>query len=384
MSGPGTAPWWRELLRAALRSDPRAAGPHITDDEELIACWAGGLLPGNEVLDHLAECDSCRREVLRLVADGLLELPQEQRAVIRPRRLRWRGPAALAFAATLLLAVGAYLWLHDRAPPRDPVLAAAKADLDERRYGDAVTRLETWLDGEHPAADREQAKALLERAGYETAREELTGGRPSQADAVVEKLKRRGVASARLCNLALQAAQRQPVEVALVRHGSLLGYGYEMDGSSPGKALPVIDDASERTDRDFRAALRDYPNDAVLHINYGQFLLAQARTQEARDQFTAALKVDPDRAEAHLGLGLAAYELNEDDTALAEFESFLRQRPNDPDGYVNAAVTLERMGQAAKAVPRWQKAADLTADATLRQRIATHLKRLGAPAPENP
>jgi len=52
----------------------------------------------------------------------------------------------------------------------------------------------------------------------------------------------------------------------------------------------------------FQAAVRINPNDADAHYNWGTALAQQGRLTEASDQFRLALRIKPDHAEAQSSL----------------------------------------------------------------------------------
>jgi tetratricopeptide (TPR) repeat protein len=72
---------------------------------------------------------------------------------------------------------------------------------------------------------------------------------------------------------------------------------------------------------------------AALHVDHGKQQLLQGFYQEARDNFRKALTLDPDNAEAHVGLAKAQIALNDLSGARSELDSTLHSQPN-PDAYV--------------------------------------------------
>jgi tetratricopeptide (TPR) repeat protein len=384
MNRPASAEWWRWLFRRAVDNQPSSSGGHVSEDDELLACWAAGHLSRPELADllrHLGHCAPCRREIAALIREGVLELPdaEEQaalpfapRAARGPRRA-WRTwmLAAAAVAAVILPLVA---WRLYR-PPGDTTLATAERDLDAGRPAEALDRLERWLDAEHPPAERERALGLLERAGAEVARDDLVERRFDAVQALIRRLADRGVASARLTNLELQAERGIPAEFALAQAGMLTDYGYTLAGSSLGKDIPDTDPKTERLEKEWQQAVRDNPKDASLRLNYGQFLLSRRQAEEAKERFREALRLGGRDALARLGWGLAAYDLHDYAEARQQFEALLGGAPDDVAGHVNLAMCLEQLGQGAAAREHWQRAAELTGDEALRGRIRRHLER---------
>jgi Putative zinc-finger len=148
--------------------------------------WMDGSLPAAEVLEveaHLASCPACRESERRLrqVLAHAAALPRSQspardlwpeiaERLARERKWSWAGtPLALAAAATVLVGIGALLWIQraptparmveipvaspqlvtattDGQPLADPVLAAA-----EREYELAANTLLEALQQRRPA-----------------------------------------------------------------------------------------------------------------------------------------------------------------------------------------------------------------------------------------
>ena len=82
-----------------------------------------------------------------------------------------------------------------------------------------------------------------------------------------------------------------------------------------------------------------------------QALLAQQRFGEARERFREALRVNPDYAPAHAGLGAALFHLNAHEAALA---AALRLQPH----WALAGTLRRLMGQAARELGRLDEAGE--------------------------
>lgn len=72
---------------------------------------------------------------------------------------------------------------------------------------------------------------------------------------------------------------------------------------------------------------------AAMHLDQGKQQLHQGFYEEARDNFREALSLDPNNAEAHIGLANAQIALNDLAGARTELDSTLRSQPT-PDAYV--------------------------------------------------
>ena len=73
------------------------------------------------------------------------------------------------------------------------------------------------------------------------------------------------------------------------------------------------------------AVTRDNP---IAQNLLGNALALRGQTREAMGHFTAALRLDPDYANAHFGLGIALQELGKFDEAIAQYNETLRIEPD--------------------------------------------------------
>lgn len=404
MSTPQHSKRVLEILRRAADSQPIPEQGHFVDDDELLACWSAGLLSPQEqrsILDHLAICPTCRHEVAERIRQGLLELPDaseeshgsevplhqlratDERPPVQTvesptvqdalsSRLLHSNWMRLVLAASILVCVGAMWWFTSSAGSAR-MLAQVSRDLQSGRADVALGRAEQLLGGKLDPATSARTKELLEEAGYRVAGSKLEDRDFKDVLEIEHRVAKHGTDSARLANLRLQAERGIPAELALSAAGSLVDYGYELDGSSRRKSLPIVDHTTERVDKEYQTTIAAHPHDVGLLVNRGQFLLSQARPDEARPCFGSALAIAPQSAIAHLGLGLVDFQEHKLDAALEHFETAARLDPNSVAAHLNAGVCLQAMNRPKDAMPYWRQVLKTAKDAQLRERIESQL-----------
>ena len=378
------------IFRSAIDSQPAPVpeGPHFVDDDELLARWASDQLTPDDreqIIDHLAVCPYCRNELAELIGDGVLESPEADdeaadsappaKTATLPLPDRFRQPAPwtrMLLAASVLFSIVGLLW-YLNTPGPEAMLAMAELDLQQGRASRALEEVDGLLDRELDPNVQAGAERLLERAGYEMAGSELAAGNWKRVKQIDSRVSRRVGASARLLNLRFQADREIPAELTMAHQGSLLDYGYEPDGRLPQKAMPEQNEVTDNLYDEFPQAVSEHADEVVLRLNYGEFLLSQRENGEAREQFSAALRLDPQNAHARLGLGLCDFSADRYKEALEHFQASLGLAANLVAGHVNAAVCLEKLSRSPEARSHWQRVIDLSDDATLRRRIEAHL-----------
>lgn len=393
MNQPGGQRWMIEILRRAADDGPVPATGHLIgdgwEDEELLACWESGLLTAGqreEIVQHLALCPTCRRGVVAMIRSGRLKFQQTAselaadlsmpRPIVVPPVAWWRSRRfyGMAIAACLLVGLASVFWRHSAGGPRG-VLALAERQLRSGQPADAMRSLEPLWDRALPAGLEANAKAMLGEAGSRAAAEKLARKDFRGVLEIESRVARRAGPSGELANLRLQAERGIPARVALDQMGTLIDYGYELDGSSPRKALPIMDQTTDRLNKEYQGALAVHPDNLDLLLNRGHFLLSQSRWDEAKRCFSEALQANPGSAAAEVGLGLIEFDAGRAQEALAHFRSALKSDPRNVAAQVNAGICLFSRGQKAEARRLWQQSLELTQDPTLRQRLNAQLKQ---------
>ena len=92
-------------------------------------------------------------------------------------------------------------------------------------------------------------------------------------------------------------------------------------------------------------------------VNRGVILHKLQRVQTALDDFNAALRINPDQADALINRGVARLSLGEFDVALADIQRGITLGPSEPAlAYYNRAIAHERMGRIPEAYYDYQRA----------------------------
>lgn len=91
------------------------------------------------------------------------------------------------------------------------------------------------------------------------------------------------------------------------------------------------------------------PDSAEVHRELGASLYELGAYAEARDAYLRALELDPEATRTHYLLGVTYLELADYDEAIHQFENFLSEMPDHPQGQVNLAVCFARKQNFARA-----------------------------------
>ncbi|NQT41266.1 MAG: hypothetical protein HQ581_27510 [Planctomycetes bacterium] len=321
-----------DLFRTAAGSGPNADEPHFVDDEELLTCWSLGEISRRqeeEILDHLARCPYCRHELAEMLRQGVIDAPAEV--------------------------------VVDFVPPEEPPNTIARGPFSSAAAG-----------GPQPAPPGATSR-VRHRTVLRAATLALAG---SLALGVFISLStdRTGPEVARLDKPGSDAVDLSEFAERL---GSLRDRGYELNGGNfkmGGAGMPAMGpDWSARRAR-FEAAADEYSDHVSFVNDYGRFLLAGNRWDPAKEQFEAALRLEPGNREAMLGLGTIAF-VQEDDkiAALKWFQQAVGDDSTGVAGHVNMAMCLEQLDRHSEAVQIWKKILEISDDVDLREEIELHL-----------
>jgi len=106
----------------------------------------------------------------------------------------------------------------------------------------------------------------------------------------------------------------------------------------------------------YRAALKANPDFAEAHGNLGGILARQGRFDEAAGHYRAALRANPDFALAHYNLAGLLAARGETEAAAGEYLEALRISPNLAEAHNNLAGLLAAQGRRAEAAGHYREA----------------------------
>ena len=106
----------------------------------------------------------------------------------------------------------------------------------------------------------------------------------------------------------------------------------------------------------FKETLKYSPNNARLHLNFGNTYLELGNKKEAIEEYRKAIKLRPDDAIAYGNIGTAHMGLGRHKEAQGYIEKALSIKPDFPDALYNLGVIYEQMGYADKAEKNFKDA----------------------------
>jgi len=103
------------------------------------------------------------------------------------------------------------------------------------------------------------------------------------------------------------------------------------------------------------AALRLNPDFAEAHRNLGVALARQSKMEDAIAHFSRAVQLTPTNAEMHFNLGLARMDLNQPAEAAKQFFEASRLSPNDARFHYRLAIALARQQKSKEAISQYRQ-----------------------------
>ncbi len=115
-----------------------------------------------------------------------------------------------------------------------------------------------------------------------------------------------------------------------------------------GNALAEMGDINGALEQ-FSEALRVNPDHQEVHFQKGRLLASQSRIDESIHHFSEALQINPDDAEAHFNMGIALAGKGRLKGAARHFEEALRLNPEDMEARRNLTVLQQTIEASDKA-----------------------------------
>jgi tetratricopeptide (TPR) repeat protein len=113
-----------------------------------------------------------------------------------------------------------------------------------------------------------------------------------------------------------------------------------------------IDEAAE----EFTTALRYNPNSAKAHASLAAILIEKEKLDEAENHFQAASRAEPNNAEFHSGHAFVLERLGRDEEAAAECEAAIRVSPKSALPWYSYGAFLEKHRKLDEAIAQYRRA----------------------------
>ena len=123
----------------------------------------------------------------------------------------------------------------------------------------------------------------------------------------------------------------------------------------------------------FEHTLSVSPDNPFAHMHLGTALMAEGRSDEAKDHYLETLRLEPSYADAHSNLASLLMREGRASAALSHFRAALALKGESPWNQMNLALALEETGRAEEAVRHYRRALELDPG---HARTLTYLSRL--------
>lgn len=116
---------------------------------------------------------------------------------------------------------------------------------------------------------------------------------------------------------------------------------------------------TEQAMEDYRAAIRLQPDYGPALTGLGALLLLQKRLEEAEDLFKRALSIDPNHATALINLAMIDQARGDKESALGRLQSVVARNPEYAEAHLNLGSLLASMQEYEEAIQHFSKAVAL-------------------------
>ncbi|QIZ71914.1 serine protease [Oxynema aestuarii] len=115
----------------------------------------------------------------------------------------------------------------------------------------------------------------------------------------------------------------------------------------------------EEAERTWRRILEIDPNNADAYIGLGIALRNQGKLEEAISAYGRAIELNPQYADAYVGLGLALYNQGKLEEAISAYGRAIELNPQYADAYIGLGIALKDQGKLEEAISAYGRAIEL-------------------------
>jgi TonB family protein len=250
-------------------------------------------------------------------------------------------------------------------------LAAQKAEAERVTQAEKERREREKIEEERRAVAKAQGELrAAEKAAAERAANAEKERQAKEAADLARSIRQREEAERRAKEQAeYQRLQREKTEADRRAHEKTIAEGFSAHRNDDIRprldrrvwlvlvAIPILGLAVwiARAYEVRRIALRN----PELHFQKGEALRAARSFDAALTEYREALRLKPDYAAAHFGLGITFRDKGDLADAAAEFREVIRESPDDTGGYNALGLTLFRKGDFDGAIAEYREAARL-------------------------
>lgn len=268
----------------------------------------------------------------------------------------YRRPLVWALASIAAAVSACYLLWNPSDP--EPTLQMAQKHLDRNDFKATIQSLANLNRATLTQPQQTKFDALYSQAIAPEIKEALTNKKFNAATKLSNQAESRGVHSAKISNMGIQARRKLPGENSLELKSLIVDYDFKR---GPPGDQNRIEDA-------YIQSLKRHPDSDLLRANYGQWLLTQGQFHAARQQFNELSGSEELASLSGLGVGLAA--LGEHQVARTGADEKLREAAErfetlaltekSADAFFNLGIVQLELHEKKKAVDAFKAAIEKT------------------------
>jgi tetratricopeptide (TPR) repeat protein len=112
---------------------------------------------------------------------------------------------------------------------------------------------------------------------------------------------------------------------------------------------------------------------AEVHFYQGNKLDSQGRYDEAIEEFTKAIELNPNMANAYFNRGNSYGKLGQFERAIQDYDEVISLNPQDASAYINRGNCYDKLGQLEQAIKNFDEAIRLDPDHAVASRASSPL-----------